>query len=80
MNFLWPANSKTETTALGRIGRVLHWLFTAAAIALIAGGLAVLPSLLNPYSNAGGAALGFAGGAVGVYLFGRALRYIMSNE
>lgn len=30
----WPGRMKTETTALVRLGRVVHWLSVAAAVAI----------------------------------------------
>lgn len=75
----WPMKVNPNPTVLTRIGRVVHW---------IACGLAALFVLLIPViatngdpiaSNAVGFVLVGAWG-VGLFLGGRALRYILSAE
>lgn len=75
----WPTRVNPNPTVLTRLGRVTHWL---------ACGLASLFALLIPLIATNGDPLtsngvGFilvGGWAVGLFLAGRALRYILSAE
>ena len=75
----WPTKVNPNPTALTRFGRVVHW---------IACGLAALFVLLVPVIATNGDpissnTIGFflvGAWAVGLFLAGRALRYILSAE
>lgn len=75
MNLIWPTNPRLDVGAVGRLGRVMHWLFAAMALAFVVGGASAIGT--PPLGNAL-AAIGFGGG--GCLLFGRALRYILAGE
>jgi hypothetical protein len=81
--FFWPTNVKPNPGVIARFGRVLHWLATIIAIAVVLAGLwAYFTWEPTPYSQkrpldvVGGTMLGSMIG----YFFGRALRYIFSGE
>lgn len=64
-NVVWPMRARAEPNGVQRLARVLHWAFV---------GLGAL-CLLAVASD-----IGFAAAAVGLAIFGRALRYIMAGE
>lgn len=77
MSFFWPTKLKAEPGGVARLGRVLHWLFVACALAFVIGGfywvgLSDGEPLLALSLNGGFAA--------GFFMFGRALRYIFAGE
>lgn len=57
--------AKAAPNGVQRLGRVLHWTFVGLGCLCLFGV---------------GNDIGFAGGAVGLALFGRALRYVMAGE
>lgn len=77
MSWLWPEETSAEPSALGRAGRVVHWIAILAATPLVALTLWALseregdswPFAVIPLSIAGG-----------IYLTGRAIRYILAGE
>jgi hypothetical protein len=79
MGFFWPTKIKAEPGAFARLGRVLHWLCVAIAA------IAVFINLSN-YINATQGyereySLQFAGiVGGGLFMLGRAIRYIFSGE
>lgn len=77
--FLWPKHTKTETTVLVRLGRVVHWLaLLPAALAVFLGCATSLSAGNTPDGNA--YFLAGLAGALAFLLFGRALRYIFAGE
>ena len=71
MGFFWPLKLKAEPSALGRFGRVLHWLGIAIAVAWLWVGVTT--------ESEGDLSFAASMGA-GFYMTGRALRYILSGE
>lgn len=76
VNVLWPTSAKAEPGVVNRLGRVLHWFFTACA-ALSSLGMAV--PLTNAEPDWGGVLVG-GGFALVLFVMGRAARYILSGE
>ena len=76
--FLWPEKSKTETTVLTRVGRVLHWLTVPPAACAMFLGFVVYWTGKEEGGNV--YVLGGLAGAPAFLLFGRALRYIFAGE
>ncbi len=74
--FLWPTNIKAAPGGIARLGRVLHWLFVAIAAAIVING--AFEFLTSEYDRTPDLALSLFGG--GVFLFARALRYILAGE
>ena len=73
MNLLWPMNPTLDPGGVARLGRVLHWAITAGAVACFASGA----NIINEEAYSGAAAMMYGGG---LFLFGRAMRYILSGE
>ena len=69
-NIVWPVDAKLEPNGVQRLARVLHWSFASGAVACIMGTIFDGPD----------GRLGFAIAAIGLAMFGRALRYIMAAE
>ena len=67
MNWLWPRQLHAETTALIRLGRVLHWTFVALAIS------AAIFTLPNE-------GIKMIPAALVLLTIGRGLRYILAGE
>lgn len=84
MSFFWPTNIKPAPGAVARLGRVLHWISLLLAIA------ALVTGVVSVQSQASYQVLSFHlfwntmgpvfMAAVGIALFGRGLRYILSGE
>lgn len=84
MSFFWPGEVKPQPNAMVRLGRVLHWTITAVAVAM------VVAAFADDYSRAllSDPRAGFwywlanttIAGAPFVFIFGRAVRYILSGE
>lgn len=72
MNWLWPRHLHTETTALIRLGRVLHWACAVLALCLVAMSAFSIGSESDWYAP--------ALGSIVPLMFGRGLRYILANE
>ena len=72
MNWLWPRHLHTETTALIRLGRVLHWA------GIILGALVALFAMLA-FDDMSEGAKALAVALVPI-LIGRGLRYVLANE
>jgi len=72
MNWLWPRHLHTETTALIRLGRVLHR--TGISLGVL---VALFAMLVFDDMSEGMKALTVA---VAPALIGRAVRYILANE
>jgi hypothetical protein len=71
MSFLWPTTLKAEPTFLGRLGRLVHWLFVAGCV------LMVWMAFRRPSNE------WFTTELIGVpfvFLLGRGLRYLLSAE
>jgi len=83
MSLLWPTNIKLEPTALARFGRVGHWFFagtaTLSAVAGVWDGWNQRASPDGYGPNYTGLWLGLMAGA-GLWLAGRAFRYVFSGE
>ena len=91
MDFFWPTKLKAEPSGIARLGRVLHWMALIAAITFLgaAGWLDWLGQTspnngwtYESYSleSAAGALLLPAMAATGIYLAGRAVRYVLAGE
>lgn len=72
MNWLWPQKQHAETTALIRLGRVLHWITVAPAALLVVWSVSSIGSESDWYAPALTAILPL--------MLGRGLRYILANE
>jgi hypothetical protein len=68
-SFIWPADLKAEPNGIQRFGRVVHWMWAAGAVALVA-------AAFGDRDEAGF----ILGLAASCWLVGRALRYIFSGE
>lgn len=66
---VWPTKLNNDLGALGRSGRVAHWVSVAMSVGLLCAAIT-----LKDWS----AVLAIA--AVGVYGFGRASRYLLAGE
>lgn len=75
LSILWPTDTHYEPGCIGRLGRVLHWAFTAISVGLVGLGF----SLVDPVNITDGAWAAF-GAAAGFYAVGRGIRYIMAGE
>lgn len=75
LSILWPTDADYDPGCLGRLGRVLHWTFTAISVGLVGLGF----SFLEPVDITDEAWAAF-GSAAGFYAFGRGIRYIMAGE
>lgn len=75
LNILWPTDRDYDPGCLGRLGRVLHWTFTAISVGLVGLGF----SFLEPVDITDGAWAAF-GSAAGFYAVGRGIRYILAGE
>lgn len=78
-SLLWPTTLKAEPTVLTRTGRVLHWTATGLASLF----LLLIPAIATNGDPVDQNIVGFvfAGAwATGLFLVGRALRYILSGE
>ena len=76
LSVLWPTRIKPESSIVIRIGRVIHWLATAMAVAMAIYSLVArtdYPITQMLFSTE-------IAGAPFVYLFGRGLRYILAGE
>lgn len=72
MNWLWPQKQHTETTALIRLGRVLHW------VSIGLGAFIIFIGIFGFNSQSDG--LFFASFGLVVALIGRGLRYVLADE
>jgi len=87
MRFLWPTRLDPDPTAIVRFGRVLHWIGTILAIAVIAIGALIVANYALGWMGSAtvlrdvalGSCVTLAFASV-VYFAGRALRYIFSGE
>jgi hypothetical protein len=78
----WPSESKAETTALIRLGRVLHWIAVTIAGCSLALGAAISlfsQSEYHPQMDPSGFLAGLAGALIAA-LIGRAFRYVLAGE
>ena len=75
LNILWPTDTDYSPGCIGRLGRVLHWTFTAISVGLVGLGF----SLVDPVNITDEAGAAF-GAAAGFYALGRGIRYIMAGE
>ncbi len=76
LGFLWPTRIKPESSIIIRIGRVVHWLAAAIAIAMAIYSLVAR----TDYPLADMLLTTEIAGAPFVYLFGRGMRYILAGE
>lgn len=76
--FLWPETSKTETTVLTRLGRVMHWV--ALLPASIAAFIGCVMYWTERVDGRVVYLLGGLAGALAFLLIGRGLRYIFAGE
>jgi hypothetical protein len=76
MSFFWPMKPKTDPGVLGRLGRLLHWIFLACAAFLI--GLNAYPWLAGT-DTSGEAPVWTILGAI-IFLLGRGVRYVLAGE
>ena len=67
--WIWPSQARDESSAVVRLGRVLHWILTACAALLVGAAFESSSEVLF--------FLAFAGV---VFFTGRGCRYILSNE
>lgn len=75
-NFFWPSKPKAEVGALGRAGRVLHW------IALFFASFWLLGAVFSFNSPGTDITLGYLCAGAGVFTaqLGRGARYILAGE
>lgn len=76
--FLWPVSLKANPGCLGRLGRVLHWAISAGAAVTLFAAVYTLAIAQTEYGPRD--ALGMAAASIGIFVFGRALRYVLAAE
>jgi hypothetical protein len=75
LNIFWPTDPEYSPGCIGRLGRVLHWSFTAIGVVLLGVGFSVIdPVYLNSESLM---AFGFSAAS---FVVGRIIRYVMAGE
>lgn len=75
----WPTKVNPNPTVLTRFGRVAHWVACGLAALFVL----LIPAIATNGDPIAGNTVGFAlvwAWAVGLFLTGRALRYILSAE
>jgi hypothetical protein len=80
MSFFWPRHLKSDTTALIRFGRVLHWFLTGVAAICIVSSLVGAPRFPDGSADYLSAALIGLSFAIPIAFIGRGARYILSGE
>lgn len=75
--FLWPKEIKPEPRGVARLGRVLHWVITAGALLVMIG--CAYTYLTGEEWERQSALAGLVAGA-GLFIVGRAARYIFAGE
>jgi len=86
--WLWPVVVSKQATPRVFLGRLVHWVFVAAAFVLIAGGVIASCLALSgtdvisglPVADAGQLSLLVCSLAICVFFAGRVLRYLVSRE
>ena len=86
--WIWPAEVRKQATPRVLLGRLVHWGFVFAAFVLIACGVIASCLALSgsdgvsdlPVTDAGQLSVFASSCAIGVFFFGRLLRYLVSRE
>jgi hypothetical protein len=74
----WPKAIKLEPRGVARLGRVLHWAITFAACLTVIGCAYHYLTTSNDWDRQSALAGMVAG--IGLFMFGRAVRYVLSAE